>query len=183
MITKSNKHKKEKGVGFVELAIIIPVILFLILGAIELGRALRVHSAMNVLARGLASSAFRDCSNKTLSASLQNCLNGVISSTTTTANTLLPGATLIVSLYKWDATKPPGSEPTLVGIAPINQTNPASKFNTSYFSTAQIERNRMLENNGVIVFGEVFFPYSSLVPIAPLIFALSTDRFYVAAAY
>ena len=180
---RSAKIKKNKGVSLIETVISIPLLLLLILGAIELGRALKVYSSMNVLARGLASSAFRDCSSKALSGNIQSCLDGVLNSTTVSANSILPNSILLVSLYRWDDTRAFPNQPVLVGTSPTTATNPGSKFNVTYFAYANnAERNSMLQDNGIVVYSEIYFPFNSILPLA-WFFRLSNNMFYVAAAY
>jgi hypothetical protein len=180
--------KRSKGAGLIELSIVLPILLILIFGAIELARSLRIYSSMNIVARGLASSAFRDCANKTLSGNLQNCLDSVINSTSNTAKDFLPNSTLIVSLYKWDPTKTFPNEPTRAGISPVPASppngTPVSRFSASSFSYANsVERNTLLKDNGIIVYSEVFFPYNTVVPSLPGIFGFSNNLFYVTATF
>jgi hypothetical protein len=121
----------DSGVAIVELAICIPLVLFLFLATLEIAQLLRVTQVTNVLSREAGNSAFRYCADFTESGGLgptkartSNCLQQVLLGkngvqTLVTSLGLSFEFEIIVSVFRYDDTGNPGS-PSLWLVSSIN---------------------------------------------------------------
>ncbi len=99
------QHTKERGSQTVEFAVVLPLLVFLVLGAIEGGSLLRVHQLLNNAAReGTRMAVMQDIQ---MAANRDSIVQGVVSSYLTN-NSAVPTNKNLFTLGQcssWDATK------------------------------------------------------------------------------
>lgn len=89
----------------VELALVLPVLLSIIFGCLELAKIFKLEQVLSSMSREGANAAFRGCAPTT---SPSSCLSDVYASVTSYGNSILPGAELVLSIYDYN---PPGPNP------------------------------------------------------------------------
>lgn len=146
----------ERGVAIIELAIVLPMLILLFFGAIELVRALQMQERMTVLTKEAANIMFRDCLELdepalTQAAGADACMNKALADIDNASRFVMPGALWILSLYDKDSATP-GNLKARVSSAGA----PASRFDTNPVP------NGLLLSQGKIVTAEVFFTYRPL---------------------
>ncbi|MBX7138344.1 MAG: pilus assembly protein [Oligoflexia bacterium] len=100
---------KQRGSSFIELAIALPVIIFLIFGALEFSRVLRIKQEVQASNDQVANALIRDCRWTSLYLNFnpwpgQACLNNILAAVTPSydannAEAIFPGAQVNVGIY------------------------------------------------------------------------------------
>ena len=175
----------ENGNAIVELAFVIPLLVGLIFGGIEFSRSLKYSQAAVTFSREAASLALRRCAGYLDSEEALNCLNLRRVTIEDFANTMFPGTEIALSLYRYEG--PINGGGTFIRINISDERNHLSKFGIGGQSgQGRLEgtsltgpiRPEVLYQNRVIVIGEAFVPYPSLVGMFPSIYSYSPGIFY-----
>jgi hypothetical protein len=152
------------GQSAVEFAFIIPVLFIFFYAVLEFSRLFILDQRVAILSREAANACFQDCTSLT-GANLDNCLGGIVNQIKNNADSVLTDfsgqGTVIASVY-------------------TNQKSPpAVLFNSqkagggSYTSQIESPDAQLVSDQGSLVIGEVFYPYSPLTPIKKLLGALN----------
>ena len=96
---RSTTTRNAHGAAFIELVIVLPVVLVLIIGGIELSNALRTYTRLTGIARELAFAEFRTCSGRLDHAA---CLQGVVVAIEGHASVTIPAVRIIGSRWQYD---------------------------------------------------------------------------------
>ena len=186
-------QRNERGVSMVELVVILLFMIALALGGLEISRLLRLASMTAGINREMAASAYRDCwfpattpiqSGGNRSAAIQsvrNCLQNVINTSNPGVQVVTPGAKITLSVYKWDTFLNPDAV-ALYGQASTEPNPPPTKVSISDFLTGSAALTT-LTNQGVLIYGETYLPYTSQVPIIPRLLGLSSGQLYNIAVF
>ena len=159
----------EAGNVIVEFAIIVPVILIIAFGALDISRAMRVKQIAQTLSRESASLAYRDCSVDT-GTTTTDCLDLVQQRMTNRAGALLPGSEIILSLYSYD---PVGGNITQYG-----PTGGTSKYTLTRLNSAGDNVGTMIRAQREVVIAEIHAPYTSFFAPSARMFQLGSRIFY-----
>lgn len=93
-----NAKQDIQGAALVELALIVGLLLFLLLGGLDLNRMLRRSHVLDSLSKQGGNRVFREC--VVLNTSIQECLDQIhIEFTTGYVQAALPGAQLVISVF------------------------------------------------------------------------------------
>lgn len=164
--------RTEGGNATVELALILPVLFLLGMASLDLSRTHAVHQTLSTLTREAANSVFRECSELTTPGPCIASLQGEIAAQT---NTMIPGAQLIVSIYKYD---PIARQVRRQAINPASGIT-SQGYRTKYTANGVATQFRSIGvSNPILVISEVFYKHS---PISR--FGFSSGNFYETTAY
>ena len=164
--------RSEGGNATVELALVLPVLFLLGMASLDLSRTHAVHQTLSTLTREAANSVFRECSELTTPSP---CIAGFQSELAAQASTMIPGAQLIISIYKYD---------------PITRRVTRQAINPATGFTSQGDRTKYTANNvasqfrsigvsnPILVISEVFYKHSPITR-----FGFSSGNFYETTAY
>lgn len=98
-----------RGIAIVEFTLALPFLFILMFGLVECYQSFSHYQTMSVLARELGSAAFRLCVPEPDGAATVECLRDVankVTPYTTGAEGVLPGARVIIKIYRYNATHP-----------------------------------------------------------------------------
>ncbi len=97
--------KNQKGNSLLELAIVLPILITLIYGGIEVSRSLSVMQKLTSLSREAASISYRECTLLAPETS-RACVVNIVTHLGNDIQAVLPGAQLVVSIYRKDKVTP-----------------------------------------------------------------------------
>ncbi len=102
-LTKTNlQHRNrvaEVGSVMLEFALMAPVLLALVLGTFEISKMFRIDQGLMSFSRGCAQATFRTC---ILRSDKATCLNDLRSQLNHLASLAVPGAEVVLSMYKYE---------------------------------------------------------------------------------
>jgi hypothetical protein len=187
------KNSSHHGIALLELALVFPVILLMVCGGIELSRSMTTYSNMNSVIREITGVAFRDCAKLAtgavpttmdLNEPVLKCLSATLSSSMPSVPPILPGANVILSVFRLDQTAP-NNDTAPKAWPPVNSdpNKPGSRLSVGYFNGVGSERYELLRQQVVLVYGEINYDYSPIIPFIAGIFGYGNRSFYVAAAF
>ncbi len=169
--------KNQGGQATVEFIFIIPLVFALILAAFEFSQMFIQAQRVSSISRETANAVFRDCSSLPDN-QLAGCVTSSLQDINTGAGKLLTNfggrGQVVVSIYRWNAVAP---NVRLAYIAPA-APNPPSHINLGNANT-----NSALQNQGVIVVGEVFYQYAPATIVGNLIRVFIPGRLYEITIY
>jgi len=185
-----NNDRSSSGLALVELILIVPFVLILVGGAVEFSRLMRAYATLNSVSREIVGAAYRECINQT-PAAMNGCLQQVfnLANSTSTADNMLPNFTMILTVYE-SATPPPPPAPQIFAAQLGQFTNntspdaPPSKINISNFDPALSPARRDLLLHQVrLLYGEIYYPYNSIIGRLADLFNYSNGVLYEATVF
>lgn len=155
---QSKMMKKQRGVAFIELLIIIPLILFLALVIVEYTRALRASKLAVTLSREAVNYLYRECADlaQIPAASSPTCLNQIRTDLQNFAHALVDGTQIEVAIYLNE----PGTSTVTSFIEPpsfVPQLTPT-------------QINALATNHSVLAVSRSFVPYQPMIRFIPAYF-------------
>lgn len=160
----------DAGTSNVELALILPTLAFLIFGGLAIGVAYKRTLELQYMGKEIAATAFRQCALKTSTETAQivsACLEQVLAPAGGLLLQEYPGATVILTALKWDPAHVP-EPPTLVAQRqlPLEGALP-SEIREDDFSSLHTNRNKLLNDEGVLIYAEIKYHSPSPLPAVP----------------
>ncbi len=156
-INCSRKLFRSRGQAMVELALIFPLLLVFILGAVEFGNMMMTALRTASLSREVTNAGFRDCASLN-GAQADTCLENVTSKVFSGAQLLLTKfdsrGSIIATIYKKDPNQPV----TLV----LQKTKGIS--HASRYSAGLIDQNIAAKQQRIVI-GEVIYQYTPITAI------------------
>ncbi len=190
------------GTCYVELALTIPVLLFLAFGTLELSNLFRTQQVISGLCREGANAAFRKCANEpdmdTINACLENEVmdKGDNQGLRQFINTVLPGAEIVLSVYKYDSATQTVS---LMGVNGLEADGETPNGHSSKYAPGPVDPNNpnpatdmirpiphsdyhlsesLMDTNQYIAISEVFYKYNPRLNSASPLFKMLSISFY-----
>ena len=163
------RFTSDEGNLIVEFAIIVPVILLIAFGALDISRAMRVKQIAQTLSRESASLAYRDCSVQP-GTTTTDCLDLVQQRMNTRSGMVLPGSQIVLTLYSYD--------PVAGNITQYGPSGGTSKYSLSRLNTIGDNVGNMVRAQREVVIAEINAPYSSLLAPSTRLFQLGERTFY-----
>lgn len=203
--TNTKKRSSFSGAALAELALIVPVILLIVAGGIEITRALYTRTALLGLSKQVASHGFRSCVGVRDVVNQNDCLLQSINTTWAVFKKRFPGSTIRLRLVHYDPV--PTHPNTTVfwnwdgdAVVDDNPSLPADRASRlgaivsgnstvmdNYFRATTVSdfprRDVLLQNQGYMIIGEFYYPYVSIVPPLSRLFGYSGGLFYVRLVY
>lgn len=168
--------RDERGIVLLELAIALPIFVLLFLFSSEYVRALQAQQSLAVLSREAANAAFRDCIELD---DMEECLDYVYENMTTSAQAVLPGAELLITIYTYDVDKKTGKATTSVrGIRPASGKVASGRESKITLDLFENRYKGFMQLHQKIAVAEIFFDFAPFFS-QPLI----SREFYDAAIY
>lgn len=194
VIKNSQRLTSERGIGLLELAVILPLILAMVFAGVEFSRALRYQSSIVSVGREITEAAFRDCTRDlydsselallssgelaALQSEVSDCMSNVLTGSATMVS--YPEFKVIFSVFRWNELASP--EPDL--FAQYKSDNSAvSQLSESDFDGSDPDRRTMLEEQQVVVYTEIYGQYSPIISQVGKIFSFFPGVFYVVSMY
>ncbi len=196
-----------KGVALVELALLVPALLLLLFGGIELTRALYTRTALVGFAREVGMYAFRTSLDLPATTATEK-LQRAIDETWALFEREFPQGSIRLRLVKYGSrpsTATPGTTVIWNRVAEVtrhasgvNEAERPSRLGTidasgnsavmdQYFRTttpAEIpRRDLLLQNQDFVLLAEFYYPYRSIVPGLASSFGFSGNMLYVRIEY
>ena len=137
-----SRNQNSHGSVLVELALILPLMLSLTFGSFEIAKLIRFQQTLSVVSREGANAAFRECSTSTTPSSCldaPNTPNDVWGRINRYQNTVIPGAEIILSIYRYDSATLTISLVGQTGIDPMTGQTPAGR--KSHFTPGPLDPN------------------------------------------
>lgn len=162
-------RRNERGIALVELALVVPVLFFIILAAVEYGMLLKKYEQLSHISREAANSAFRECATQ---ATPQACIDTVTARSTQAAQVLVPGAAVILSLYRYDSTM------RRTQLQAVNQATANARGFTTRYSPGSFSATTINNDNKTVVASEVFYQAGSMTKVVNAFFSSSPRVLY-----
>ena len=180
-----------KGLVLVELSFVLPILLILILGSVELTNSLRIHTNLHTLARELSAAAFRECTIQAygeltteMAAETTTCLQGVLTGTENLRSTLLPDSQIVLSVFKWDENEDENQEPVRLAFVESEEAPASPRLDkTDFYESSDQELNLTLQQQEVLSYVEFYYPYKPFVPAIAKMFGYEGNEFYVLSVF
>ena len=190
-----NFSRDIAGNALLEFALVLPVILLLIFGGLEIAGTISGVQAANYLSREVATLAFRNCaldstaqdSEPTSYQNGTNCLQGVVNAVLGDTTGILPGTNVALSIYNITYGGDPDGDTTLPPDPPVLTATFAtggmvSKFSTGNFTSTATPLDSALKElllaHRTVVVSEVRVPLTSVSGSLPRLWTygfFSTD--------
>lgn len=160
-----SRARSERGQSIIELALIIPILFVFFFGLLEFTVMFVQSQRVTTLSREVANAAFRDCSSRT-GAELNSCLQGIVDQINVGANinNILPSFTakgrVVASVYDWDLDS---NAPRLLSRRGAGSSSQSSKYDEN-----SVDKT-VVQNQGVIAIGEIYYNYTAITPITSLL--------------
>lgn len=180
-VLRTNRLSDEKGVAMVELALSIPLLFFMVFGALEYSRSFKQMQISATLSREAASVAYRNCGGDEEGPRIQGCIFDVQTRMTAYAKSLVPDSQVIISIYNRDTS---ASAPKRLHMSPINAVpykgtvSFASKFSAGSSKIIGVPDDNAINDHKRVVIAEAFVPFDAIIPGFSTIFNGLTDNFY-----
>ena len=180
---------QSKGVVYLELAMVLPVLLLAAFACLEFSNVLRIHQTAALLSREAGYSVFRRCGDIDDQATLQNCVSDAQNALYIQGTDILGFANpadgqndlgVVISLFKYvnSCTDFDSGCETRSAVAPQAAAGLSDSTRARYhavdFLTADGEHRPLMLSNGVVATGEVYLRYKPLIPMIGRLF-LSPD--------
>ncbi len=156
---RGNDRRGSRGQALSELAIIFPLLLVFIFGAVEFANLMMVALRTTGLSREVTNAGFRDCAfldGTAADTCLENVANKVLSGAQLLLTNFNSRGTIIATIYKKDP-GPPAQPTTLV-----KQKIKGSA--ASHYSAGTVDQS-IMTNQQRIVIGEVVYKYIPITVI------------------
>lgn len=158
----------ESGAALIELAVILPFLLLLFFGAVDLVRMFQARQIMTALSRESANTVFRECLELDGQV-LTDCIGDVWNRLTQVSGIALPGTRVVISLYRWSGTtstatriaycdSSPPPTPSGCDVDGINN----SRFTAASFPAGNTPLTVMIRETERLAVGEVFYTYQPM---------------------
>ena len=145
-------YNSSQGASLVEFAMVLPLLFTIIFGGIEVTRVLQSWQKMSNLAKESSNLAFRSCY---LSTNIQDCLENAYSKIDQLKDQILPGSTIIISMYKYNNSS---GRAEVLGNYPT--TGSTTLGNTKYTPTlVKSQLSTVYTNKQKIVISEIYYRY------------------------
>lgn len=171
--------RNKRGQAIIELAVMLPLFLAIVLGAIEYSNMFMTSLRASNLSRQVANAAFRDCAFLS-DAAMADCLTTVTSRVAEDAALLLTDfaarGRVIATAYVRDT-----------GMAPQVRLA-ATSANGGGAYASRYDRNSvdagLINQHDRIVIGELFYPYTAITPFAQVLPIVNVrDQLYEVTIY
>ena len=151
-MTRNAQH----GAAYVELAMLLPLIIFLIYSAIELSSIIKTQQIVALLSRDAANNAFRKCADEATQAAVLTCLTSEKNDLLSKAVPVYGNFDLILGVYRLET-------PTGSVYANTGSTLNSTRFPQTRFVAAD-DLSPLVVKQRVIATSEVFYTYNALIP-------------------
>ena len=164
-----SKNANQEGKSLIEFALIIPFLFFLVFGGVESFRMVSTIEVLSTLAHEVGNASFRNCIGMEERTSTDICLEETVNEIKPVIDQALPGAQVIVRLFRHNSSSggDDGSHTVDISIAESKYSRAEASNLHSYTQ----------EKEGLVTI-EVFYPFQSILSVA----ALKRD-FYETAVY
>jgi Flp pilus assembly protein TadG len=155
-----------RGAAFLELAILIPLLLVIGLGAMEFARTLQTYEAVSSVSREAARVGMKNCSASATTTAAQNCLANVVADVQSFADVMLPGTTIVLSMYEKINPSPHSQLVASVHTASyVPPVFPLPDLRASRYNASSVGSNMTLTSYRTrLVISEVFYQQRSIAP-------------------
>ena len=165
-------NEEQSGNAMLELAIIIPVILGIFFVGFQFSNYLEKWQLATTFSREAANGSFRACAAERDDPAapevinrLSTCLREEHDRLINQAGGVAPNMQVIISIYRYDSDT---NRVTREGIAG-NGAPHTSKFTTGKFSDSDSILGSTLEDNRIVVVGEVYIPISEGIGVSAVL--------------
>ncbi|MDD5216978.1 MAG: pilus assembly protein [Candidatus Omnitrophica bacterium] len=158
----------SRGQATVEFAILLPVVISAVLGAVELSNMYLMSLRVSNMSRQAANIAFRDCAylpDNNQSSCLANIVSEIRDEGDLLLNSFSANGTVVASTYVADANQ----VVRLVDAESAGDGNYSTQFDTSRIDTS------LVINFKRVAIGEVFYRYTPVTPIGSLFTFLTEE--------
>jgi len=163
---------QERGVGLIEFAMIIPILLAIIVSGIDLSNILRAKSRVMEINRDIGNTTFRDCVLKAstdeddaiVRPSIENCLNNSLSTYMAGLAPMIDTKRLRISISLARQSVNPGA-PDFYHTSPVTYTGYSETLFPRINSSSDLSQNERgaLAEQKTLLFCEVKYDYSPLI--------------------
>lgn len=166
------------GAGLVELALVLPLILFLIFSALETVRIVRTRQAALGVVREIAVSSFRDCSQYPGSVNtgtpIEICVSPILEQSM--LHSSVPNGEVVLTRWRWDSVSGCVRDYTL---ASPTTAAARTRITDSYFSSAPgssagplTPLGESCRDQGKLFFAEILYPNQPILQLSLPIYRL-----------
>ena len=190
-LTEDKNRSGERGIGLVEFAFIIPIILTIAFTGLEFSRYMKTTQILGLATKQAANVSFREC--RSLSAiesvpgdqttsTLWGCLAPASTSLQDYLTSALPGAELVVSVYDYDAVTNTVTRVAITGVDDVTFTT-LNGYSSRYSPfTILGEVSSFSAFTSRLFVSEIFYDFPSSLPTFSQ-FSFTPRVFYETAIY
>ncbi len=157
---------REQGHSILEFSLVLPFVLMLLLGGIELSRMVKHYQVVTVISNEIASNAYRNCTTPHKLPNLQSCLQQTINETEIPTSGVLKNLRMLLTVWSWDGTQ---NKEVLLSSA-VGQQAVVSRIDNgqgAFSGGSSASLVPLVQNQQLIAIAEVTATYNPVVPGIP----------------